>query len=83
MLNSTPQDDQPPFIERTASGKRVECVTLLRTEQRLRFPQYFVCHQMHFMQPAFPDFVPPSDRDTEPAIDSRVLNAGGFDYKRL
>lgn len=50
----------------------------------MRFPRYFVRHQMNFMQPAFPDFVhSSSDRDTELAIDSRVSNAGGFDYKRL
>ena len=50
----------------------------------LRFPRYFVCHQVSFMQQPFPDFAySSSDRETELAIDSRVSNAGGLDYKRL
>lgn len=50
----------------------------------VRFPRYFVCHQVNFMQSAFPDFVhASSDRDIELVIDSRVPNAGGSDYKRL
>ena len=49
---------------------------------RVRFPRHFVCHQVNFMQPFFPDFAYSANvRYIELAIGSQVLNAGEFGYK--
>ncbi|MCC7005777.1 MAG: DUF4102 domain-containing protein, partial [Ottowia sp.] len=43
---------------------------------KMRFPRYFVCHQVNFMQPFFPDFAYSANiRYIELAIGSQVLNA--------
>lgn len=48
----------------------------------MRFPRHFVCHQVNFMQPFFPDFAYSANvRYIELAIGSQVLNAGEFGYK--
>lgn len=47
-------------------------------------PSKFSLPSDEFMQRTFSDFVAASsNQDTELVIDSRVLNAGGCDYKRL
>ena len=39
----------------------------------LSFPRFFVCHQVHFMQPVFPDVDPVAiDRETELATGTRA-----------
>jgi hypothetical protein len=49
----------------------------------LSFPRYFVCPQMNFIPPAFPDFSQlTGDRISGLVTHSRALKFGGFDYKK-
>ena len=67
----------------TAAAKSLGLIDrTLRNWVKVRFPRYFVCHQVNFMQPFFPDFAYSANvRYIELAIGSQVLNAGEFGYK--
>ena len=52
-------------------------------DRQVRFPRYFVFHQVDFMLPVFPDFAHSSSvPGTGLVIGSQALNAAACDYKR-
>lgn len=69
----------PIFFVGSISTKRPSLSSV-----NLRFPRYFVFHQVDFMQPAFPDIAHwPIVRGAGLASDSQASNAAACDYKRL
>jgi hypothetical protein len=52
--------------------------------RQVSFPRFFVCRQINFKPPDFPDFSQPTgDGNTGLVTHGQALSAGGFDYKKL
>ena len=72
------------YISRAGAERLTVKDALQRYLKEVRFPRYFVFHQMGFTRPAFPDSaLLPIVRGTVGVNGIQALNAAACDYRRL